>query len=171
VTTFSIPPALLRRCRAAVVVAAAALLVAGFGAFIQPHAVVAARGGGLEAADFAGTWNWMFEGKAFATMTLERKGDQFGGSVTHGSIGLDSEGKISSANSAPGASEIVKSAMDGDALHLTLQDAEDTTELWVTLQSADVAEVRFAGPGIPANFPSIRAERAKQSGASTIERF
>jgi hypothetical protein len=168
---FSIPPGLLRRSRAAIVVAAGVLLFACFAAFIQPHAVTAARSGGLEAADFAGTWNWMFEGKAFATMTLVRKGDEFGGSITHGSIGLDSEGKIASANSAPGSSEIVKSAMDGEALHLTLKDAEDTTELWVTLESADVAEIRFAGPGIPANFPSIRAERAKQAESPGNERF
>jgi hypothetical protein len=171
VTTFRILPANLRRCRAAMVVAAAALLFAGLAGFIQPHTIAAARSGGFEAADFAGTWNWMFEGKPFATMTLVRKGDQFGGSITHGSIGLDGEGKIASAAAAPGASEIVKSAMEGDALHITLKDAEDTTELWVTLQSADVAEVRFAGPGIPANFPSIRAERVKQAESPSIERF
>jgi hypothetical protein len=46
-------------------------------------AVGAASGEGFEAADFAGTWTWMFEGKPFATTTLERKGEQFTGSVSN----------------------------------------------------------------------------------------
>ena len=103
----------------------------------------------------------MFEGKSFAAMTLVQKGDQFSGSVTNGSINVDGDGKITSATAAPGASEIVKATRDGDTLHIVTKDGDDTTDLWVTLRSAQVAEVSFAAPGASAPIPPIRAEKAK----------
>jgi len=105
----------------------------------------------------------MFDGKSFATMTLVLKGDRFTGSVTNGSINVDGDGKISSATAAPGTSEIVKATWEGDVLHVATKDGDDTTDLWVTLKSAQVAEVTFAAPGTTAPIPPIRAEKAKQA--------
>lgn len=103
----------------------------------------------------------MFDGKVFATMTLRREGDRFTGSVTNGTIGLDTEGKIASAAPAPGSAEIIKTSLEGETLHVVTKDGEETTEWLVTLKSPQLAEVRVTGPGIPANFPPIRAEKVK----------
>jgi hypothetical protein len=150
------------RLRLAVLVTVgAALLLGCAAATFGAHPIAAAASGGFEPGDFAGTWNWMFEGKSFATMTLVQKGDQFSGSVTNGSINVDGDGKITSATVAPGASEIVKAMRDGDTLHIVTKDGDDTTDLWVTLKSAQVAEVSFAAPGANAPIPPIRAEKAK----------
>jgi hypothetical protein len=109
-----------------------AICVAAFALYFGcalPHAhtpaVEAASGEGFEAADFVGTWNWMFEGKPFATMTLERKGEQFAGSVTNSSIDVGTDEKIVSATAAPGSSEIVKTIRVGEALHITAKDGDD----------------------------------------------
>jgi hypothetical protein len=128
---------------------------------IHPYHVAAAPSDGFEAADFVGIWNWMFEGKSFATMTLVRKGEQFTGHITNGSINVGDDGKIASAMAAPGSSEIVKATREGDALHITTKDGDDTTDLWVTLKSAQVAEVSFAAPGATAPISPIRAEKVK----------
>ena len=145
----------------ALVVAAAALFFGVSSALIHVDPVAAASNGGFEAADFAGTWNWMFNDKVFATMTLVRSGDQFSGSITNSSIDLDGDGKIASAASAPGSAEIVKTSLEGETLHIVSKDSDETTEWAVTLKSPQVAEVKVAGPGVPANFPPIRAEKVK----------
>ncbi len=103
----------------------------------------------------------MFEGKSFATMTLIRNGEKFAGSITNGSINVGADGKIASAIAAPGSSEIFKATMEGDTLHITTKDGDDTTDVWVTLKSAQVAEVSFAAPGANAPIPPIRAEKVK----------
>jgi len=144
-----------------VLLASAALLLGCCAAITRAHPVQAASNAGFEAADFAGTWNWMFEGKVFATMILERKGDQFTGSITNGTIELDSEGKIASATPAPGSAEIVKTSLEGETLHVVSKDGDETTEWLVTLKSPQEAEVRVTGPGVPANFPPIHAEKVK----------
>jgi hypothetical protein len=141
--------------------AASALFLGCAASFVHAHPVEAASGGGFEAADFVGTWNWMFEGKSFATMTLVRKGEQFTGSITNGSVNVGTDGKIASATAAPGSSEIVKATREGDTLHITTKDGDDTTDMWVALKSARVAEVSFAAPGANAPIPPIRAEKVK----------
>jgi hypothetical protein len=146
---------------AALVTVGAAFFFACAAALSPAHPVAAASNGGFEAADFAGTWNWMFEGKRFATMTLVLKGGQFTGSLTNESINVDGDGKISGATAAPGTSEIVKATREGDVLHVVTKDGDDTTDLWVTLKSAQVAEVSFAAPGATAPIPPIRAEKAR----------
>jgi hypothetical protein len=145
----------------ALCVAASAFFLGCAASFIHTHPIEAASGGGFEVADFVGTWNWIFEGKPFATMTLVRKGEQFTGSITNGSINVGSDGKIASATAAPGSSEIVKGTREGDMLHITTKDGDDTTDVWVKLKSAQVAEVSFAPPGSNAPIPPIRAEKAK----------
>ena len=139
---------------------ASALFFGCAASLIHAHPIAGVFGG-FEAADFVGTWNWMFEGKSFATMTLVRKGEQFTGSITNGSISVDGDGKIASAIPAQGSSEIVKATREGDALHITTKDGDDTTDLWVTLKSAKLAEVSFAAPGDTAPIPPIYAEKVK----------
>jgi hypothetical protein len=66
-----------------------------------------------------------------------------------------------SATAAPGSSEIVKTIRDGEALHITAKDGDDTTDIWVALKSAKLADVSFAAPGGSAPIPPIRAESIK----------
>jgi hypothetical protein len=103
----------------------------------------------------------MFDGKVFATMILEPRGEQFGGSITNGTIDVDGEGKIVSATPAPGSAEIVKTSIEGNTLHVFSKDGDETTEWAITLKSPQVAEVKAAGPGVSAGFPGIRAEKVK----------
>ena len=145
----------------ALIAAALAILPGGSAVLINVRPVAAASSGGFEAADFGGTWNWMFNEKAFATMTLVRNGDHFSGSISNSSIDLDGDGKIASATAVPGTAEIVKTSLEGETLHIVSKDGDETTEWVVTLKTPQLAEVRVGGPGVAANFPPIRAEKAK----------
>jgi hypothetical protein len=55
----------------------------------------------------------------------------------------------------------VKAIREGDALHIASKDGDDTTDLWVTLRTSQVAEMSFSAPGAPAPIPPIHAEKVK----------
>jgi hypothetical protein len=109
--------------------------------------------------DFAGTWNWMFEDKRFATMTLKQDGDQLTGSMTNGHIDLDERGRIASAIAVTGTTPIVKTTLEGGRLILLARDGDDETEFAMTLTSSSTAELRFYGDGAPQSAQPIRLEK------------
>jgi hypothetical protein len=113
------------------------------------------------AQKFAGTWNWMFQGKSFATMILVQNSSGITGSVTESKIALDDDGELSQAdpsdNSAP--SPITKTKLEGNALRITVGDGDHPFEFLVTLKDATHAEIHPIGA--PPNMKPIQAERAK----------
>lgn len=119
--------------------------------------------GGLSAKfaakDYAGTWNWMFQDRRFATMTLQRNGEQLGGSITNENIEMDKDGKITSASAASGSSPILRTSFQNGVLHIITKDGDEEMELAMTLSSSTTAELKFAGQGAPANAEAIRLEK------------
>jgi hypothetical protein len=113
----------------------------------------------VKVKDFAGTWNWMFKDKRFATMTLEQDGDRLTGTMTNGHIDMDDSGKITNASSATGSTSIVKTTMENGRLILLAKDGENETEFAMTLTSPSTAELRFRGDGAPALVQPIRLEK------------
>jgi beta-lactamase regulating signal transducer with metallopeptidase domain len=111
------------------------------------------------AQKFAGTWHWMFHGQSFVTMILVQNGSGITGSVTGSKIALDNDGELSRAdpsdNSAP--SQITKTKLEGNALHVTVIDENQPFEFIVTLKNATHAEIHPIGA--PPNMKPIQAER------------
>jgi beta-lactamase regulating signal transducer with metallopeptidase domain len=109
---------------------------------------------------FAGTWHWMFKGQSFVTMILVRNGSSFSGSVTGSKIALNDDGELSRAdpsdNSAP--SPITRAEMEGNGLHVTVKDGNESFEFIVTLKDDTHAEIHPIGA--PANMKPIPAEKA-----------
>ena len=138
----------------------AILLLIGWmqaGRFQVSAQVAAAQQVGVK--DFAGTWNWMFEDRRFATMSLKQDGDQLTGSMTNGHIDLDERGRIANASAIKGTTPIVKTTMQGGKLILLARDGDDETEFAMTLTSPSTAELRFYGDGAPQNAQPIRLEK------------
>jgi hypothetical protein len=141
-------------------VALAGLLLAGWTGALQAQTPPHAPGADQAAVkDFAGTWNWMFEDKRFATMTLKQDGDELTGSMTNGHIDLDERGRITGATAAKGTTPIVKTTMQDRMLILLAKDGDDETEFAMTLTSPSIAELRFYGDGAPGNAQPIRLEK------------
>ena len=111
------------------------------------------------AKEYAGTWNWMFEDRRFATMTLNQSGDQLTGSMTNGHIDLDERGRIARATAVKGTTPIVKATFEDGKLILLAKDGDDETEFAMTLTSPSTAELRFHGDGAPGNAQAIRLEK------------
>ena len=145
--------------RLASFVAIASLLPAWFG-LSQGAAQAAQSSASVTLKDFAGAWNWMFEGKRFATMTLKLDGDQITGSTTHGFIDMDDNGKITSATAAEGESPIVRSSLQDGVLHIVTKKGDDELDFAMTLTSPTTAELRFEGEGAPKNAEPVRLEKA-----------
>ncbi|HLJ46898.1 MAG TPA: M56 family metallopeptidase [Bryobacteraceae bacterium] len=110
------------------------------------------------AAKFAGTWNWMFDGRSFATMILVRHGSGFTGSVTPSQIALNDDGELSHADPAEDSTPkpITKAILEGSALHITVSDG---FEFSVTLKDDTHAEIRPGGA--PPKMKPIPAEKAR----------
>jgi hypothetical protein len=124
-------------------------------------------GGGVRAAqaqsnvsdaDYVGAWHLMFQGKAFATMTIERRGDQFTGSLTGVSIEMGDNGKLTNAAATNGPSSTLQARLENGVLHLSEKDGDDVIEWTMTLTSQSAGELRFAR-GAPANAEAIRLEK------------
>ena len=113
------------------------------------------------AKTFAGTWHWMFHGQSFSTMILVQNGSEITGTVTPSRIALNDDGELSRAdpsdNSAP--SPISKTKLEGNALHVTVGDANEPFEFVVTLKDATHAEIHPVGA--PPNMKPIQAERVR----------
>jgi beta-lactamase regulating signal transducer with metallopeptidase domain len=111
------------------------------------------------AQKFAGTWHWMFHGQSFSTMILVQKGSEITGTVTPSRIALDDDGELRKADpsddSAP--APITKTNLEGNALHVTVGDGNQTFEFVVTLKDATHAEIHPIGA--PAIMKPIQAER------------
>ena len=136
-------------------VAAVALLAISAIAFAQQTAPAA-----VTFKDFVGTWHWMFEGKPFATMTLEPKADGVTGNITSASLHTDADGRITEAFAGTGTCPIVRSSIKDGVLHIVCKDDDgDEIEWAVKLTSPTTAEVVPSGPDAPKMEP-IRAERA-----------
>jgi beta-lactamase regulating signal transducer with metallopeptidase domain len=112
------------------------------------------------AETFAGTWQWMFNGKSFATMVLVRNGSGFTGSVTPSRIALNDDGGLSRAdpseNSIP--SPISKARLESSALHISVGNGKEPIEFIVTLKDETHAEIH--PKGAPPNMKPIPAEKA-----------
>jgi hypothetical protein len=145
----------LRRSIQAMVIAS--ILAAAFS--LAAHA--ASPASAYTAKDFAGTWHWMFQGKPFATMVISLKGDQFSGSITNGTISMDQDGKITSAESVDGTSPIVRGSLQNGVLHVVVKHGDDESEWTMTLTSPETGELKTASEAAPANAESIHLEKAQ----------
>lgn len=105
---------------------------------------------------FAGTWNWMFQGKRFATMTLIRSGCGFRGTVTESRIALNDDGTLKMADPSDDKKpkQITKAELDGAALRVTVADGFEFT---MSLKNTTHAEVLPGGS--PPNMKPIPLER------------
>ena len=112
------------------------------------------------AEKFAGTWDWMFDGKSFATMILVRSGSGFTGSVTESRIALKDDGSLLRADPSEDSTPkpITKATLEGSALHITVADG---FEFMVSLKDNNHAEIRPVGA--PPNMKPIPAERIHNS--------
>ena len=105
---------------------------------------------------FAGTWHWMFDGRSFATMILERHGSGFTGTVTGSQIALNEDGDLSRADPSEDSTPkpITKARLEGSALHITVSDGFEFT---VTLKDDTHAEIH--PKGAPPKMKPIPAEK------------
>jgi hypothetical protein len=139
-----------------VVSAAAFAVTAGF---VADRGVRAAQAqSNVNDADYVGAWHLMFQGKSFATMTIERHGDQFTGSLTGVSIEMDDNGKLTNAAATNGPASTLKARLEDGAMHLSEKDGDDEVAWTMTLSSPTTAELRFA-QGAPAQAQAIRLEK------------
>jgi hypothetical protein len=111
------------------------------------------------AEKFAGTWHWMFHGQSFATMTLVHNGSAITGTVTESRIALDDDGELMRADPADDSkpSQITRTKLEGNALHVTVGDGNQPFEFLVTLKDASHAEIHPIGA--PPNMKPIQVER------------
>lgn len=106
---------------------------------------------------FAGTWNWMFGGKSFATMTLIPSGSDFEGSVTESRIALNDDGTLKKADPSDDKTprQISKAEMDGNVLHITVADGFAFTVFLKDKTHAELLPV-----GAPPNMKPIALVKA-----------
>jgi hypothetical protein len=109
-------------------------------------------------ADYVGIWHWMFQGKPFATMVIEKRRDHFSGSLTGVSIEMNDNGKLTKAVATNGPSSTLHMSFDNGVLHVSEKDGDDVIEWTMTLTSPKTGELRFAG-GAPASAEPIRLEK------------
>lgn len=114
-------------------------------------------GSSQAAQRFAGTWNWMFQGKSFATMTLTRSGSDLGGTVTESRIALNDDGTLKKADPSDDKTpkQITKAELDGAVLRVTVMDGFEFT---VSLKDTTHAEILPGGA--PPNMKPIALVRA-----------
>jgi hypothetical protein len=110
-----------------------------------PGTLRAQTGRQFTARDYAGTWDWMFHEKPFATMVLKQKGDGFTGAITNCTLDMDSDGHITGATAGEGYTPIVSTSFTQGGLHIVEKEGDDETEWDMTLQSATKAQMRMAG--------------------------
>jgi hypothetical protein len=113
---------------------------------------------GYGEADYIGSWHLMFQGKAFATLSIEKHGEQLGGSLTGASIEMDDNGKLTNAVATNGPASTLHAALEGGVMHVSEKDGDDDIEWTMTLTSPKTGELRFAR-GAPANAEAIRLEK------------
>jgi hypothetical protein len=114
-------------------------------------------GSSEDAQRFAGTWNWMFQGKRFATMTLIRSGSGLRGTVTESRIALNDDGTLKKADPSEDKKpkQITKAELDGAVLRVTVADGFEFT---VSLKDPTQGEILPGGA--PPNMKPISLVRA-----------
>jgi hypothetical protein len=110
-------------------------------------------------ADYAGIWHLMFQGKPFATMTIELHDFHFTGSLTHANMQMGADGKLTVAEAGEGLSPFQRATLQDGVLHIVSGEGGDELEVAMTLTSAKTAELRFVGEGAPANAEVIKLEK------------
>jgi hypothetical protein len=115
-------------------------------------------GSSEDAQRFAGTWNWMFQGKRFATMTLTRSGPGLTGTVTESRIALNDDGTLKKADPSDDKKpkQITKAELDGAVLRVTVADGFEFT---VSLRDTTHGEILPGGA--PPNMKPIPLVRAQ----------
>jgi hypothetical protein len=109
-------------------------------------------------ADYVGNWHLMFQGKAFGTLTIEKRGNDWTGSLTGVSIDMDDNGKLTNAVATNGPTSALHAEFENGVMHVSEKDGDDVLEWTMTLSSPKTGELRFARGG-PANAEVIRLEK------------
>ena len=109
--------------------------------------------------DFAGTWNWMFQDKRFATMTLDLKDNHLTGTVTNEWLNMNAQGRITGAESRPGSAVITRIWINNGRLSIVEKTASDEFKWAMRLTSPTTAELSIVDAGAPANAEPIRLEK------------
>ncbi len=114
-------------------------------------------GSSEDAQRFAGTWNWLFQGKRFVTMTLIRSGSGLTGTVTESRIALNDDGTLKKADPSDDKKpkQITKADLDGAVLRVTVADGFEFT---VSLKDTTHGEILPGGA--PPNMKPIPLVRA-----------
>jgi hypothetical protein len=114
-------------------------------------------GSSEDAQRFVGTWNWIFQGKTFATMALTRSGSGLRGTVTESRILLNDDGTLKKADPSDDKTpkQITKAELDGAVLRVTVADGFEFT---VSLKDTTHAEILPGGA--PPNMKPIALVRA-----------
>jgi TonB family protein len=152
-------PRLDRRSAAITAVFCAIILttccVAASAFTFQPAAIVS-----KELQPYAGSWNWMFQGKPFITT-----GDHFTGYMTNGFFKQDGNGTMTDAGGEPGTSNVSRTYFAGKVLHIVIEDPRDksNSEWIMTLITPDKAEFNSADPDRPKNMKPWTALRASDN--------
>ena len=96
---------------------------------------------------FVGTWQGQFQGKTFVTIKLVNQDGKLNGTVSRGSIQVDSNGELSSAVSSDSADPIIDTTLKGGTLRITTKDQEsqDLDQCEMRLTGADQAELQLLG--------------------------
>lgn len=121
-------------------------------------ASVMSRVTGQDTQRFAGTWNWIFHGKSFATMRLVATGTGLKGTVTESRIALNDDGTLKKADPSDDTApkQIVKAQQDGEMLRVTV---EDGFEFVVSLKDTTHGEILPGGA--PPNMKPIPLQKAQ----------
>ena len=101
-------------------------------------------GSSIDAQRFAGTWNWMFQGSPFATMTLVRSGSGLTGTLTESRIALNNDGTLKKAHASDDKEpkQIAKAELNGAVLRVTVADGFKFT---MSLKDATHGEILPVG--------------------------
>jgi hypothetical protein len=98
----------------------AVAVVVGLGAASGARPVLAQASYGE--ADYIGSWHLMFQGKAFATLSIEKHGGQLGGSLTGASIEMDDNGKLTNAVATNGPTSALHAVIENGVMHVSEKD-------------------------------------------------
>ena len=126
---------------------------------VTPQAPAESSG---SAGRFSGTWQWMFNGKSFATLILAQDESGFSGSLSGVHIELNDDGslKVAEPSSDPSPSTLKKAWLEGSDFHIVLMDGDDPMEWVMTLKNDTRGEIRPIS-GEMANMKAIPIEKMR----------
>ncbi len=111
-----------------------------------------------EGAGFSGVWEANFKGTVFLTIKLNAA-EPISGSICIGTIGVDYDGKLLAAESAPPECEspILHASLDGQTLRFEIDDEGEITKLEITFTGQGKAVMKF--PDLAQKIQPITLER------------